>query len=157
VYWTALSNAIAERFVGSVKRECLRKLPAASTQQVTTFGGQGYGAVSLRALFSDSARTFFACDDGINGIEPWVYDPVTSSVAFVLPYGTACAGTAGEPVIGASGLPTIGNQSFAITVAQALSQSLAIPVGSLGASNIALGGGCRLLIDIPFVPAQSDH
>jgi ELWxxDGT repeat protein len=125
---------------------------AATTQQVTAFGGPGFGAVVLRDLYSDGARTFFACDDGVSGVEPWVYDPSSSSVSFVLPYGSACAGTAGDPQIGAVGLPTIGNGSFALTVAQALPQSLALPFGSEGASNLSLGGGCRLLLDVPLVP-----
>ena len=130
---------------------------AATTQQVTSFGAPGYGAVHLGEFFAGGARTFFACDDGINGVEPWVYDPNNSSVAFVLPYGSACAGTPGEPVIAASGLPTIGNQSFAVTVAQALPHSLAIPVGANAPNSIALGSGCWLLLDIPlvFLPSQT--
>ena len=125
---------------------------AASTQQVTSFGGQGFGAVLLSDLYSDGARTFFACDDGVSGVEPWVYDPSNSSVSFVLPYGSPCAGSNGDPQIGAVGLPTVGNASFALTVSQAQPQSLALPFGSEGASNIPVGGGCRLLLDLPLVP-----
>jgi ELWxxDGT repeat protein len=124
---------------------------AAHTQKVTTFGGPGYGAVSVSDFFSVGVRTFFACDDGVSGKEPWVFDPSTGTVAFVLPYGSGCAGTPGTPQIGAVGLPTIGNNTFQLTVANALPLTFAIPIGSGASNNILVGGGCHLLVDLPFV------
>lgn len=121
-----------------------------NTKPVTAFGGAGYGAVSISDFYSTGSRTFFAADDGVNGVEPWLFDPANGGVAFVLPYGTACAGTPGEPVIAAAGLPTVGNGGFAVTVQNALPATLAIPVAGSGQTNIPVGGGCRLLVDFPF-------
>ena len=39
----------------------------------------------------------------------------------------------------------------AITVANALPLSLAVPIGSERSNSISLGGGCRMLVDFPFV------
>jgi hypothetical protein len=123
----------------------------ANTKQATNFGGPGYGAVKMENFFSTGSRTFFAADEGINGLEPWVYDPAAAGLAFVLPYGSACTGTSGNPVIGANGLPTVGNANFEVTVANALPLTIAVPAGSGAPNNISLGGGCRLLVDFPYV------
>lgn len=121
----------------------------ASTVPVTSFGEPGRGAVSFAEFFATGPVTYFACDDGINGVEPWLFDPVNGGVAFVLPYGNACTGSTGLPAIGANGLPTLGNPAFAITLANALPLSLAVQASSSGSTGINLGG-CYLWVDIPF-------
>ncbi|MCK5940742.1 MAG: hypothetical protein KAI24_02135, partial [Planctomycetes bacterium] len=124
---------------------------AANTRRISSFGGNGYGAVALDEFTPIGARIWFEADDGINGLEPWVYDPTVAGIAFTLPYGTACSGSPTDPVNGSNSLPTIGNTSFAVTVSQAPPLTLAVPAGSEGVNNISLGGGCRLLIDLPYV------
>jgi hypothetical protein len=123
---------------------------AVGTEKVSIWGGDGFGAVSIGKPFATGARAFFACDDGVTGNEPWLFDPAAGGFAFVLPYGHSCGGST-LPVASANGLPTLGNPGFAVTVSQALPLSLAVPVGSEGSTNIPLGSGCQLLLDFPLV------
>ena len=97
---------------------------------------------------------FFAADDGISGVEPWLYDPSSAGVAFALPYGPSCLGTAGGPTIGAVGLPQLGSTTFAITLDHALPGTFAFQLVSFVSSNIAIGG-CRQLVGFPLVTGAS--
>jgi len=102
-------------------------------------------------FFATGTRVFFACDDGISGREPWVYDPSTAGVAFVLPYGKACNGSSGAPSIGAIGLPSLGNASFAITLANALPQAFVFQTISFAPGNIQFSSSCRQLVAYPVI------
>jgi ELWxxDGT repeat protein len=124
---------------------------AANTARVSNFGGAGYGAVSLAEFFATGARTYSACDDGSNGVEPWLYDPNGGGVGFVLPYGRGCRLASPPPAIGALDRPTLGNASFALTLAQALPSTAALALLAPGSSSILLGS-CRLLLDLPLLP-----
>lgn len=124
---------------------------AVGTQKVSGFGtpGQGVGVATMQSFFATGPRVFFACDDGINGFEPWLFDALGGAVPFVLPYGPGCNGSAGVPSIGANGLAHLGNASFAITVTQAMPNSIAVLAASLGSTNIPFDG-CRVLVDLPI-------
>ncbi len=123
---------------------------AVGTARLTSLGGLGFGMAGLGEFFANGARTFFACDDGINGSEPWVYDASGLPLAFVQTYGLGCLGSNGVPTIAATGLPQLGNAGFAIRLTQALPSTLAVLVTSEGSTNINLGG-CYLLLDLPIV------
>lgn len=127
---------------------------AAGTQRVTSLGVPGVGFVSFAEFFATGTRLFFAADDGISGVEPWFYDPSGAGVAFALPYGPSCNGTAGGPVIGGAGLPSLGNTSFAITLDNALPSTFAFQLVSFVSSNIAIGN-CRQLVGFPLVTGAS--
>jgi ELWxxDGT repeat protein len=127
---------------------------AIGTQRVSSIGGPGYGFGSLGQFFATGTRVFFAAADGINGVEPWYYDPTTAGVAFALRYGRACNGSNGAPSIGAQGLPTLGNTAFAITLQNALANSFALQVASFTSSSIALGS-CRQNVGFPMVTGSS--
>lgn len=124
---------------------------ASGTHQVSDFGtaGEGVGVAGMRDFFATGARMFFACDDGTNGYEPWVYDPIGGPVAFSVTYGPSCTGSNGQPQIGALGVPQLGNAAFAITCAQAMPNSITVLAASLGSTNI-LFDGCRVLVDLPI-------
>ncbi|MCB9879297.1 MAG: hypothetical protein H6835_17005 [Planctomycetes bacterium] len=121
-----------------------------ATNMLEGFSGEGYGAASVGSFTTIGGITWFACDDGVNGNEPWTYDPATGVLAFVLPYGSPCTGTPGGPTIGANGQPTIGNAGFAVTVANAPPSTLAVLVGSALSGSAPLGAGCEVLIGFPY-------
>lgn len=127
---------------------------ANGTTRVSNLGGPGQGFASLGEFFTSGTRVFFAADDAVNGVEPWFYDPTTSGVAFALPYGRGCAGSAGLPAIGATGLPSLGNAGFAVTLQNALANTFALQLVSFQSSNIALGS-CRQLVGFPVVTGAS--
>jgi hypothetical protein len=65
----------------------------------------------------------------------------------VKPYGFACAGTLGEPAIATDfGPPALGNQSFVITLANALPESIAVIAMSTGPASIHWNA-CLLHLD----------
>jgi ELWxxDGT repeat protein len=126
---------------------------ATGTTQLSHIGGDR-GAVSFAEFFAAGTRVFFAADDGVNGLEPWVYDPVSGGLAFAVPYGTGCLGALGAPRSGAQGLPTVGNTAFALTVDRALPNAPAFLELSVASTNIAIGA-CRLLLTLPLIDAAA--
>lgn len=65
--------------------------------------------------------------------------------------GTGCPGTNGlTPQPSTNMAPNLGSASFALTIAAGLPGSAAVVCVANGEANIALGGGCTLLIDPAF-------
>lgn len=124
---------------------------AANTVRVSNYGTGNHGAVAFGEFRAIGARVFYACDDAISGREPWVFDPVNGSLAFVLPYGHGCAGSNGTPEFGPSiGLPTVGNAAFAVTLTHAMPFTVAVEVAAEGSTDIPLGV-CHLLLGGPLL------
>jgi ELWxxDGT repeat protein len=127
---------------------------AAGTQRLSNFGTSGFGAASFTNFRAIGNRVFFGCNDGITGLEPWVYDPNSGGSAFVVSYGVACRGSTGDPRIGASGLPQIGSATFAVTLVNALPLAPATQLFSFLPSNLSISG-CRLNLAIPLLTGVS--
>ena len=79
------------------------------------------------------------------------WELATAVPASVIGYGAGCPGTAGVPVLGAVGVPRLGSTTFALSLANARPTA---PAGLLFAElpeNVAVGGGCTLLVSAPFL------
>ena len=125
---------------------------AVQTQPVTNFGAARVGAARIENLYSIGARTFFACDDGDTGLEPWVYDAELGAIPFVMPYGTPCAGPGQNvPTIGSNSWPSLGNGGFAITLSNAPPLTIAVPASSVGPNDLLFGNSCKLWLDVPII------
>jgi ELWxxDGT repeat protein len=123
---------------------------AANTVPVTSFGGTGFGAGFVGELLASGTFAVFGCDEGVTGIEPWVLDAEQEDLPFVLPFGDGCAtpGTA-TPKIGALGMPTLANPSFAVTVERAPAGTIAVPAGANLPAQLPLANGCTIWIAPP--------
>jgi hypothetical protein len=64
-------------------------------------------------------------------------------------YGTGCGGSAGVPVLTAIGVPKLGNAAFALQLSSARTNAAAALLMSEAQDNIAIGGGCALLVGAP--------
>ncbi|MBL9075867.1 MAG: hypothetical protein JNL08_00100 [Planctomycetes bacterium] len=124
---------------------------AAGTRRVSNFGtpGSGLGFAAAQTFFATGERLFFSGSDGTTGFEPWVLDAEASALAVARPYGVACTGSNGAPRIGANGAPWLGNGGFAITLTQAMPNSITLLTASFAAIDV-LFDGCHLLVNLPF-------
>jgi ELWxxDGT repeat protein len=124
---------------------------AIGTTQVGKIGPwAGVGAVSIGAFTAIGDDVWFACDEGITGIEPWLIS-ITGPVAATTTYGAGCApGGSPVPQIGAAGLPQLGNTGFAVTVANGPPLSVAVLVAGTAPTGIPLGS-CQVLVAPPWV------
>ena len=66
-------------------------------------------------------------------------------------YGTGCAGLTGIPVLVGNSLPEFGLSAYSLSVSNARPFSPVIMAISLGLDDFALGGGCSLYLEQPFV------
>ncbi len=125
---------------------------AAGTTQVGKVGPwAGVGAVELADFTEVGADVWFVCDEGITGREPWVIS-LSGPVAATSTYGAGCPGTGGlTPQIGAVGLPTIGNQTFAVSVANGVPASVAIATAGFAPTSLPIAG-CTVLVAPPWYP-----
>jgi ELWxxDGT repeat protein len=88
---------------------------------------------------------FVNANDGASGFEPFVMP----SMACGVPYGFGCPGTGGRtPVIAAGGVPAIGNASFGFRVSQARPDSSAFLFVGFSATDLVLGSGCVLYVNL---------
>ncbi|MCA8952682.1 MAG: hypothetical protein KDE27_24435 [Planctomycetes bacterium] len=74
--------------------------------------------------------------------------------ARVTPYGAGCTGSGTARALAATGLPTTGNASFALTVPAASNELAAFALG-LAARRVDLFGDCSLLVDTPTIAAMA--
>ena len=125
---------------------------AAGTHQVGKIGPwAGSGAVDLGSFTEIGSETWFWCDDGITGKEPWRIT-LSGPVASVATYGAGCRGTGNIiPAISAIGLPQLGNAGFGFGLTAARPTSFAVLNVSFLPGNAPLGGGCSLLLGQPIV------
>ncbi|MBM4059942.1 MAG: hypothetical protein FJ265_02450 [Planctomycetes bacterium] len=125
---------------------------AANTRMAGKIGPwAGSGAVELGGFVEAGNDTWFVCDDGVTGKEPW---RISSSgvVATTSIYGSGCYGTGFiVPAISAIGLPQLGNSSFGFGLANAAQNAFAALNVSFTASNIYIYGSCRLLLGQPVI------
>ena len=124
---------------------------ALGTHQVGKIGPwAGSGAVELGEFTTLGADTWFWCDDGITGREPWRIS-ITGVVASVSTYGLGCAGTGNlVPAASAVGLPRLGNSGFALRGSNGLPLALSIYFLSSLPSNVPIGT-CQVLIGQPLL------
>jgi ELWxxDGT repeat protein len=124
----------------------------AGTRQVGKIGPwAGSGAVDLGEFVELGGETWFACDDGIYGKEPWRIT-LTGPVASVFPYGSGCRGSNNlTPIVGAQGLPQLGNGSFGFTLANGAPNAFAMLNVSFTPSNAWITSSCYLLLGQPVI------
>ena len=123
---------------------------AVGTTQVGKIGPwAGSGAVDMGEFVDAGGDTWFWCDDGITGKEPWRIT-IAGVVAAVTTFGIGCGGAGNlVPAIGAVGVPQLGNAGFAIRVQNGLPTSLGVVV--IGAAPTLLQiGTCRVLVAPPW-------
>ena len=123
----------------------------AGTHQVGKIGPwSGSGAVDLGDFTTINGDTWFACDDGILGREPWIIT-LNGPVAAVTTYGTGCGPVGGlVPSISGVGLPQLGNSGFAIAMSNGLPFSVGLVAAGFAPTNIQVGY-CRILVAPPIV------
>lgn len=80
--------------------------------------------------------------------DTWVLGPAGPAAA--TDFGTGCG--AGSPPVLRSDLPFLGNAGHSLEV-RAAPQRPVLLLAGLGAANVALPGGCTLLVQSPLVPA----
>ncbi len=123
---------------------------AVGTTQVGKIGPwAGSGAVDLGEFVESAGDTWFWCDDGITGKEPWRIS-LQGVVAATTTFGLGCRGTANRvPAIGAVGLPQLGNAGFGIRVTNGL--PLTAGIVAVGTAPTAIQfGNCRVLVAPPW-------
>jgi ELWxxDGT repeat protein len=123
---------------------------AVGTTQVGKVGPwAGSGAVDIGDFVESGGDTWFWCDDGITGREPWRIT-IAGVVAAVTTFGLGCGGSGNLlPAIGATGVPQLGNAGFAIRVQNGLPGSLGVlAIGS--APTLLQIGNCRVLVTPPW-------
>jgi ELWxxDGT repeat protein len=123
---------------------------AVGTTQVGKIGPwAGSGAVDIGDFVESGGDTWFWCDDGITGKEPWRIT-IAGVVAAATTFGLGCGGTGNQvPAIGAVGLPQLGNAGFAIRVQNGLPASLGV-VAIGPAPTLLQIGTCRVLVAPPW-------
>jgi ELWxxDGT repeat protein len=111
----------------------------------------GSGAVDLGAFTEIGSDTWFWCDDGVTGKEPWRIT-LGGPLASVATYGTGCRGTGNlAPQIGAQGLPQLGNAAFGFGLSSAATNAFAVLNISFLPGNAYVGGNCYLYLGQPIV------
>ncbi|MFN9843472.1 MAG: hypothetical protein ACK57Q_03965, partial [Planctomycetota bacterium] len=123
---------------------------AVGTTQVGKIGPwAGSGAVDMGDFVEAGGDTWFWCDDGITGKEPWRIT-IAGVIAAVTTFGLGCGGAGNlVPAIGAVGVPQLGNAGFAIRVQNGLASSLGVlAIGS--APTLLQIGTCRVLVAPPW-------
>src|SRR5690606_26438617 len=98
---------------------------------------------ALRAVFSRGRRRTV----GASGIADWSSTPAHPHEGGGI---AGCSGTAGVPVLAASGAPILGNRDFGLTLANGRPNAAAAVGVSAASANIPLGT-CMLLVQPPSI------
>jgi ELWxxDGT repeat protein len=97
---------------------------------------------------------YFTANDVQHGRELWTMPHSLTARAGTVGYGEPCAPQSQPwPRIGAFGRPIVGNEGFALLLRDASPSALAIACSSSSRADLALPGGCRLLVCGPSVSA----
>jgi ELWxxDGT repeat protein len=133
---------------------------AAGTRQLGKIGPwAGSGAAQIEMFQEDAPLTWFACDDGLSGLEPWTVRS-NGTIGSVSTFGVGCPGTGGRaPVISAQGRPQLGSSTFGFHLLNGAATSLALLNLSTSAIDVPLSG-CRLYVgplftSLPGVPTSA--
>jgi ELWxxDGT repeat protein len=151
---TLRRNGNGVAFVGSDGVDGLQIWTSDGTTNGTVQVGKigpigGAGAAEIGELTTIGTDTWFWADEGITGREPWRIS-ITGVAASVSNYGLGCAGTGGiVPVIGANGLPRLGNTNWGFAVSNGLPFSIALLVAGFTPTNVPLGP-CRINVAPPW-------
>lgn len=116
-------------------------------------GGVPVGLV-LAQLDADGTLDLVALD----AAQERVLVALSDAPALTQLVGTGCAGTAGNvPQIAASGLPTFGNPSFAVTLSNGRPNAAAFLAIAPALSPVPLGFGCTLYLGplLPLLPTST--
>ena len=109
----------------------------------------------LAQLDGDGAPDLVALD----GAQGSVLVALSDAPALAQIVGTGCAGTGGNvPQIAASGLPTFGNPSFAVTLSNGRPTAAAFLAIAPALSPVPLGFGCTLYLGplLPLLPTSTN-
>ncbi|MFN8827779.1 MAG: hypothetical protein ACK501_22655 [Planctomycetota bacterium] len=125
---------------------------ALGTVQVGKIGPwAGSGAVDIGDFVEAGGDTWFWCDDGITGKEPWRIT-IQGILASSAVYGVGCGGTNNlVPQIAATGgQPQLGNAAFGIRVTNGLPLSVGVVVAGTAPTLFQIGT-CRVLVAPPWI------
>jgi ELWxxDGT repeat protein len=109
---------------------------------------------------TSSDNVFFMASDRVNTASaPWVASLNFLGGTLIEQYGTGCPGTNGVPVLAGKGAPKIGNTTFGLELTKARASAITVIALSAKNTNLAIGGGCRLLVslfpaDAPLLEAK---
>jgi ELWxxDGT repeat protein len=97
-------------------------------------------------------QVLFAADDLLIGRELYTMPLDGRGAAAFELYGTGCAGQGSlVPTLDANGMPSLGNQRFALLLAAARPSTAAAGLLAIDTANIPIGGGCALLLMPPVL------